>query len=211
MTEPSFSRRHLSAPPIATATATRMLHPVNASADKREYAVAVVGADRPGIAAALAESLHRAGANIEDSRMSILGGRFAVMMLVMLPRDADLESLRADLDGVRERLGLDAAVIDPVEGATGARPEPTHVLTVYGADHPGIVHAVCAALADQAVNIDDLATRLVGSPESPVYTMICELTLPGGLSPDDLNQVLARVGEQQGVEVVLRELDQDIL
>ncbi|MBI4896862.1 MAG: amino acid-binding protein [Actinobacteria bacterium] len=177
----------------------------------REYAVAVVGADRPGIAAALAEALHRAGANIEDSRMSILGGRFAVMMLVTLPPDAGLEALRDDLAGVRERLGLDAAVIDPVEGATTARPVPTHVLTVYGADHPGIVHAVCAALAQQAVNIDDLATRLVGSPEAPVYTMICELTLPGGLSPDDLQAALAQVGEQQGVEVVLRELDQDIL
>ena len=176
-----------------------------------EYAVAVVGADRPGIAAALAEALHRAGANIEDSRMSILGGRFAVMMLVSLPPEADIEALRADLGGVRERLGLDAAVIDRVEGAASARPEPTHVLTVYGADHPGIVHAVCAALAERQVNIDDLATRLVGAADAPVYTMICELTLPPELSPDELGAALAAVGEQQGVEVVLRELDQDIL
>lgn len=182
------------------------------SAMSSEYAVAVVGADRPGIAAALAEALHKAGANIEDSRMSILGGRFAVMMLVSLPEGADLDALRADLDSVRESLALDAAVIDAVEGsAAGARPEPTHVLTVYGADHPGIVHAVCAALAERQVNIDDLATRLIGSEDQPVYTLICELTLPAGLAPSELAAGLARVGEQQGVEVVLRELDQDIL
>lgn len=176
-----------------------------------EYAVAVVGADRPGIAAALAEALHRAGANIEDSRMTILGGRFAVMMLISLPGDSNLEALRADLDAVREKMGLDAAVIGRVEGAGGARPEPTHLLTVYGADHPGIVHAVCAALAARQVNIDDLATRLVGAEDAPVYTMICELTLPAALAPDDLNADLDRVGAQQGVEVVLRELERDIL
>ncbi|MBI5310446.1 MAG: ACT domain-containing protein [Actinobacteria bacterium] len=177
-----------------------------------QFAVAVVGGDRPGIAAALAAALHKAGANIEDSRMSILGGRFAVMMLVSLPDGADLEALRGDLAKVRDSLGLDAAVIDPVEGeGAGARPDPTHVLTVYGADHPGIVHAVCAALAERQVNIDDLATRLIGSEDAPVYTLICELTLPAGLSPSDLTADLTRVGEQQGVEVVLRELDQDIL
>lgn len=177
-----------------------------------QYAVAVVGGDRPGIAAALAAALHKAGANIEDSRMSILGGRFAVMMLVSLPDGADLAALRADLDVVRESLALDAAVIDPVDSSgAGARPDPTHVLTVYGADHPGIVHSVCAALADRQVNIDDLATRLIGSEEQPVYTLICELTLPRGLEPSALAADLARVGEQQGVEVVLRELDQDIL
>lgn len=176
------------------------------------YAVAVVGGDRPGIAAALAEVLHKAGANIEDSRMSILGGRFAVMMLVSLPPGADLAALRGDLETVRESLGLDAAVIDPVEGeGARGRPEPTHVLTVYGADHPGIVHAVCAALAERSVNIDDLATRLIGSDDQPVYTLICELTLPNALAPSDLAAGLARVGDQQGVEVVLRELDQDIL
>lgn len=177
-----------------------------------QYAVAVVGRDQPGIAAALAEALHRAGANIEDSRMSILGGRFAVMMLVRLADGADTGRLQGDLDAVRERLGLDAAVLSEIGDAAGSpRPEPTHVLTVYGADHPGIVHAVCAGLAARDVNIDDLATRVVGAVDAPVYTMICELTLPESLTPDELGADLARVAEEQGVETVLRELDQDIL
>lgn len=177
-----------------------------------QYAVSVVGRDQPGIAAALAEALHRTGANIEDSRMTILGGQFAVMMLVRLPDGADSAGLRGDLDAVRERLGLEAAVLSEIGDMTASpRPEPTHVLTVYGADHPGIVHAVCAGLAARSVNIDDLATRVVGAADAPVYTMICELTLPGSLTPDELNADLAGVAEEQGVEIVLRELDQDIL
>jgi glycine cleavage system transcriptional repressor len=177
-----------------------------------EYAVAVVGRDRPGIAAALAEALLKANANIEDSRMTILGGQFAVMMLVSLPESADEGALRADLDSVRERLGLETAVLREIaDRSADARPQPTHVLTVYGADHPGIVHAVCEALAARSVNIDDLATRVVGAEDAPVYTMICELTLPDGLDSGELADELAAVGAGQGLEVVLRELEQDYL
>jgi len=177
-----------------------------------DYAVAVVGRDRPGIAAALAKALLAARANIEDSRMTILGGQFAVMMLVALPEDADVEALRADLERVRADLGLETAVLREITESDGAaRPEPTHVLTVYGADHPGIVAAVCEALAAREVNIDDLATRVVGASDAPVYTLICELTLPPELDPAALDADLAEVAESQGVEVVLRELDRDIL
>lgn len=181
-------------------------------APSQGYAVAVVGRDRPGIAAALAGALLAAKANIEDSRMSILGGQFAVMMLVSLPAGADVAGLQVELDRVKSDLGLETAVLREIDDATGeARPAPTHVLTVYGADHPGIVAAVCDALAVREVNIDDLATRVVGSEDQPVYTLICELTLPGSLEPAALSADLDGVAVSQGVEVVLRELDQDIL
>jgi glycine cleavage system transcriptional repressor len=177
-----------------------------------DYAVAVVGRDQPGIAAALAQALLAARANIEDSRMTILGGQFAVMMLVSLPEDADVNSLQTDLEAVRDRLGLETAVLREIDDSAAAtRPEPTHVLTVYGADHPGIVAAVCETLAARNVNIDDLATRVVGAEENPVYTLICELTLPQTLDSHTLTTDLDGVAESQGVEVVLRELDQDIL
>ena len=177
-----------------------------------DYAVAVVGRDQPGIAAAVARALFESKANIEDSRMSILGGHFAVMMLVSLPADADVAALQTDLDGVRESLGLETAVLREIEHtAAAARTESTHVLTVYGADHSGIVAAVCETLADNKVNIDDLATRVVGSEEAPIYTLICELTLPAELDLAELSDEMDAVAVSQGVEVVLRELDQDIL
>lgn len=176
-----------------------------------KYAVAVVGRDKPGIAAAVADALYAAHANIEDSRMSILGGHFAMMLVVSL-EDGDAGELNAKLAHVRERMDLEHALAEQIEDATGeARPAPTHVLTVYGADHPGIVAAVCDALAARGVNIDDLATRVVGSEQEPVYTVICELTLPGELEPAALSADLDGVALDQGVEVSLRELDQDIL
>lgn len=176
-----------------------------------KYAVTVVGRDRPGIAAGVAEALLAAEANIEDSRMSILGGYFAMMLVVSLD-DAQAGLLNERLKAVCEQLGLDHAVAEAIAAAeSGQRPQPTHVLTVYGADHPGIVAAVCSALAARAVNIDDLATRVIGSQEQPVYTLICELNLPDELDPKKLSDDLEGVARKQGVEVSLRELDRDIL
>ncbi len=183
-----------------------------AEGSTREYAVTVIGRDQPGIAAAIAELLAGAEANIEDSRMTILGGHFAVMMLVSLPATVDEQELREGLAAVRERLSLEAAVLGAVADYSGTtRPESTHVLTVYGADHPGIVAAVCGELARHGVNIDDLATRVAEAGDVTIYTMICELTLPPQLTPDDLADSLKTVGEQQGVETVLRELGEEAL
>lgn len=176
------------------------------------YAVAVVGRDRPGIAAAVVRALYESRANIEDSRMSILGGHFAMMLVVSMEDGVNADGLNAELEKVRSSMNLEHALAQQIEDAgSDARPAPTHVLTVYGADHPGIVAAVCDALAARSVNIDDLATRVVGSAEAPVYTLICELTLPGSLEPAALSADLDGVAVAQGVEVSLRELDQDIL
>lgn len=146
--------------------------------------------------------------------MTILGGQFAIMMLVTVDDTADTGVLEAELDLVRERLGLDAVMVREVdERSAAARPEPTNVLTVYGVDHPGIVHAVCAALAEHGVNIDDLATRVGGDDDDApaIYTLICELTLPPAVTAEQLASALGEVGRAQGVEVALRPLDHDVL
>jgi hypothetical protein len=53
-----------------------------------ELAVTAVGADRPGIIARVTRVLYEHGGNLEDSSMTILGGHFAIMLLVDAPTDA---------------------------------------------------------------------------------------------------------------------------
>lgn len=164
------------------------------------FALSAIGRDRPGIVAGVAEALSRHGANIEDSQMRILGGHFAMMLLV---EAADEETLRADLGRVAESLGLDAVSLSPVDPA-GEAVAPTHLVTVYGSDHPGIVHAFAGALAARGVNITDLQTQLGGS----VYMMLLEVAVPAGV---DLERELLPVAGEQGVEVKVRELEHDEL
>ena len=179
----------------------------------RHFALAAVGRDRPGIVAAVTEVLLRHSLNIEDSQATILRGHFTMMLVVATPDDADEGGLRQELDGVRERLGLEALALSELEELDpAARPAPSHIVTLYGADHPGIVHAATAALAERGVDVTDMTTRLAGEGAGePLYALIMELALPAGADPDELGEALRRVGSDQGVEVSLRPLDTDAL
>ncbi|HKP91817.1 MAG TPA: ACT domain-containing protein [Thermoleophilaceae bacterium] len=179
----------------------------------RHFALAAVGRDRPGIVAAVTEVLLGHSLNIEDSQATILRGHFTMMLVVATPDDADEAGLRDDLDGVRERLGLEALVLSELEELDpGARPAPSHIVTLYGADHPGIVHAATAALAERDVDVTDMTTRLAGEGGGePLYALMMELALPASADADELGAALRRVGSDQGVEVSLRPLDTDAL
>jgi glycine cleavage system transcriptional repressor len=179
----------------------------------RHFAVTAIGRDRPGIVAAVSSVLLDHDGNVEDSQMTILRGRFTIMLIVSTPDGIDPVRLAADLDRARADLGLDALTLSEV-GDIGPEAEaaPSHVVSVYGVDHPGIVHAVTSALAGQDVNIIDLTTRLVGGEErEPLYAMMMEVALPEGLTVEAVEQSLAAVREQQGVDLTIRPLEQDVL
>jgi glycine cleavage system transcriptional repressor len=176
-----------------------------------EFAVTAIGRDRPGIVAAISRALFDLDGNIEDSQMSILRGHFAVMLIVQVPDSVGEETLAERLGGVRDQLGLEAITFNAVDELSAAPvPAATHVLTVYGADHPGIVAAVSSQLADLGVNITDLETRLTGAANAPLYTMMMELAL-GKAEPAEVDAALRRVAAQAEVDVSLRQLERDAL
>ena len=115
------------------------------------YALSAIGRDRPGIVAAITRVLLDLEGNVEDSQMSILRGHFAVMLIVALPESVAAEELERRVGEVRDELGLEAIAVSPVDELAAAGPVASHVLSVYGADHPGIVHAVSSALAERGV------------------------------------------------------------
>lgn len=174
-----------------------------------QFAISAIGRDRPGIVAAISGALLEVGGNLEDSRMANLGGHFAMMLTVHISA-SDAESLEAKLEAVRADLGLDAVSLSPIGEVGTESGGATHVLTVYGADHPGIVHSICTVLADQGANVTDLKTQLAGSEDNPLYVMIVELAL-GRTSEVELGQVLTTAGAQAAVEVSLLPLEVESL
>jgi glycine cleavage system transcriptional repressor len=141
--------------------------------------------------------------------MSILRGHFAVMLIVHVPDGADEEELASRLGGVRDELGLEAITFNPIDQVAATTPAATHVLTVYGADHPGIVAGVSATLAELGVNITDLETRLTQT-DSPLYMMVMELAL-GDVSAAKVEEALRETAGRAEVEFSLRELEADAL
>src|SRR4051795_7619120 len=128
-----------------------------------QLALSAIGRDRPGIVAEVTRALLGHSLNITDSQMAVLGGRFTMMLSVPLPEGTDLDLVREELARTSDRLALDAVALSPLaEAGDSPAQAPSHIVTVYGVDHPGIVHAVSARLAAREVNVTDLETRLVG-------------------------------------------------
>ncbi|HYZ92624.1 MAG TPA: ACT domain-containing protein [Actinomycetota bacterium] len=171
------------------------------------FALSAIGRDRPGIVAAVAEVLFEQGCNVEDSSMTLLRGNFAIMLVLASPQGATAASLTDALRPACEKMGLVFSVQDVEDTAHEAF--ATHVLTVYGADRPGILAKITELLAERHVNITDLNSRLVGA-EQPVYALLLELAIPEGAA-DDIERGLSEVTDEIGVDFTLRIREDDIL
>ncbi|MDQ4049106.1 MAG: ACT domain-containing protein, partial [Actinomycetota bacterium] len=164
----------------------------------RHLALSALGHDRPGIVAAVTAVLLRHGLNVEDSQMTILRGHFTMVLVVSGQDSLDVARLRSDLEDVGRDLGLEAVSLAEVADAGGAHPEPTHIIAVYGADHPGIVHAAARAVADADANITDLNTRLSEEGGSALYVLMMEVAAPTD-RVEALREALEAVGRAEGV------------
>ena len=175
------------------------------------YAVSAVGADRPGIVAAVTGVFLELGCNLEDTSMTILGGHFAMMLVVEAPQGKDAPHLEAALAGPATDFELVVAVRAIDDNVPSSPEGEAWTVSVYGSDRPGIVHRVALLLADSGVNIVDLSTRVIGDADRPVYAMILEVTLPATADPASLRSRLAELAADLGVECSLHPSEADIL
>lgn len=175
------------------------------------FALSAVGADRPGIVAAVTGALVEHGCNLEDTSMSILRGQFAMMLIVAGPDGLDVATLEDALAGPARALDLVVAVRSVAEDVPATLGGEAWAVAVYGADRPGIVHRFTSLLAGEGVNVVDLTTRVIGEPARPVYAMILEVTLPPGLDGAALTTRLDELAGELGVECSTHPSEADIL
>ncbi|GGM30239.1 MULTISPECIES: glycine cleavage system protein R [Micromonospora] len=168
-----------------------------------QLAITVIGRDRPGIVADVAEVLARLGANLTDSTMTRLRGHFAMTLICVGPTAAEAEAALAPLAADGQLLATVRAVTP--DGVTAPAGEP-YVLAVHGADRMGIVAAMTRVIAEAGGNVTDLSTRLAGS----LYVVVAEVELPSGTA-SELTAQLTRTAAELGVEATLRPADPDLL
>ena len=167
-----------------------------------EFAVTVIGHDRPGIIADVAEILARLGLNLTDSTMTRLRGHFAMTLVCAGPPGAEeIEAALAPLTAERTLL---VTVRSVAEEATLEPAGTHHILTVHGADRLGIVATLSRVVAEAGGNITDLSTRLSGR----LYVVVAEVDVT---DPQALDAALQPAAERLGVEVTLRPADADLL
>lgn len=169
------------------------------------FALTIVGRDRPGIVSQVTEILFKQGCNLADSSCSILGGQFAMILILGHPEFTDRESFGdafkpledADLSVALRVLKPGGEVRSNIEG-------DLCMISVYGSDKPGIVYRVANVLGEKQVNITDLNTKLVGTEERPVYVMVIEAALPEGVEEGDVDNWLAPIRNELQVDISVR-------
>jgi glycine cleavage system transcriptional repressor len=174
---------------------------------KRWFILSAVGRDRPGIVADLAQLVYDCEANLEDSRMTILGNEFAAILLCS-GAAADLERRLADGARRLEWENRLTIFLRPLEGEPRP-PVPAPGTRLYrveteGEDRAGIVARICRVLADRRVNIADLQSRTLPSPSGgAIYRMSIHAEVPDRLDVAELGKALDDAGQSIGVEVRL--------
>jgi glycine cleavage system transcriptional repressor len=143
--------------------------------------------------------------------MTILRGHFAMMLVVDTPAGLTPGELERALAGPAAELDLVVAVRALDDEVPVSPPGDAWTVSVYGVDRPGIVHRISGLLAEEAVNIVDLTTRVIGDPERPAYAMLLEVTVPPALDVDELGGRLRALARELGVECSLHPSDADIL
>lgn len=162
----------------------------------------LTGPDRIGIVDEVTRILLEAGGNVETSRMTRLGGEFAILLLLSIPP---------------ERLaGLDREIAAFAEQGYKVTTGPTSLsyaerfpgwlpcqIEIRGADHEGIVHEIAHILSQRGISIESMDTVTTRAPINgmPLFMMTAAVIVPPGLPGRDWEEELSEVGERLGVEI----------
>ena len=139
----------------------------------------LVGRDRPGIVDDVSSFLLERGANMEDSRMAVMGGRFSIVTLFSCTEQG-LEKIRSDLERLKE-LGFETSLHEADDPSTvSVHSELPLKMELTAMDHPGIVQKVVRILRSHMVNIRSMSTEVSRAPLSgaPMFALYLEGAVP---------------------------------
>ncbi|MCX5777998.1 MAG: ACT domain-containing protein [Elusimicrobia bacterium] len=176
---------------------------------KTNLAVSIIGKDQTGIVAEISKALFETGCNIEDSAMTLLRSEFAMILIISIPAAMRQSAVIDRLTAAAGKMKL-SCFIRPLKNAEHTvekQKGKPWVLSVYGADKPGIVHAVTALLAKQNINITNVQTKIIGTKNKPVYCMFLESFFPAKLSLAPFKSKLSATAARLNVTISINAAD----
>jgi glycine cleavage system transcriptional repressor len=170
-----------------------------ASSATTKAVIATVAEDRPGFVSELSELVLGLELNIEDSRMSVLGGEFAVLMSVA-GSEAAVAGLEDKLAAEAERGGFVYLFRRTTDRDTA--PGSQLMVVVDAMDQPGIVHRVTSFFSQRDVNIRELTTETERAAHTgaPVFNLKMQIELPEGEPVSGLQEGFRAFCEGEGLD-----------
>jgi glycine cleavage system transcriptional repressor len=165
--------------------------------------ISALGKDRPGIVDQLARIVFELDCNITDSRMTVLGGEFAVLILVEGPWNK-LAKLEDHLPEAQEELDLTI-----VSRRTGDRQVTADLLPyavdVVSLDHPGIVYNLASFFSQRQINIEDMSTASYSAAHTgtPMFSVRMSVGIPANIHIAALRDEFMEFCDAMNLDAVL--------
>ena len=168
------------------------------------YAIlTAIGSDRVGIVDDLTTSILDKRCNIEESRMSVLGGEFAVMLLLS-GASADIASLMEETARLADDLDLHTSMKETTPPKADPHMRP-YLIESVSLDTPGIVHSITALLRRHGINIENLETDTTAAPwtGAPMFVMRGRISIPPEVSLAALRDEVETLETDQNLDIKL--------
>ncbi len=176
---------------------------------KKYFAITAIGKDRPGIVSGVSKALYDLGTNIKDSSMTILGGEFAMILIVSTREEVDASDFESHFKELTDKIGLFISIKELDESDVHSK-KPSgipYIISVIGTDKPGIVYRVSNLLASKGINITDLNTKVIPGETAPVYTMIIEVDIPQYLDVTLLEEEFSTLEKEMAIDIGIKEIE----
>lgn len=144
--------------------------------------VSAIGSDRPGLVDQLTQPIQESNGNILDSRMTVLGGEFAILMLIQGGWDT-IARLEEMLPALQESIAL-TITTKRTESKPADEPVLPYMVSVVALDHPGIVNQLSGFFSKRQINIQSLETDSYHAAHTgtPMFSVNMNVQIPAGQS-----------------------------
>jgi glycine cleavage system transcriptional repressor len=174
--------------------------------DTSHLILTAVGPDRVGLVEKISEFIARHGCNIEDSKMAVFCGEFAVIALIS-GEGASLVKIARDYREIEIQTGLTISIKTPATRQATVAFLP-YKLTASSMDHPGIVHQISNVLSSMGINIESMETETYAAPVSgaPIFRLEAEIAVPITTNINSLRNRFVEIQREENIDIDLSAL-----
>jgi len=168
--------------------------------------ISALGADRPGIVDELSNIIYNHSLNIEDSRMTVLGGEFAVLLLVSGEQSA-INALQTQANDIEQALQMRLLIKVTAEPGSADNAIP-YAVEVAALDHPGIVNNIASFFSERDINIVNLQTESYSAPHtgSPMFALHMTVGISADTNIAKLRDAFMQVCDELNLDAELTNL-----
>lgn len=170
-----------------------------------ELVLTIIGRDRAGVVASLADVVQFHDANWKRSELAEIAGTFAGVVVVEVGDDR-VDELLTNLLILRDQ-GLHVTA-QQIEEPTDAPDADEVHLRLTGDDRPGVVHEISTAISDLGISISRLGTvtDLDGDDGAKRFEITARLSVPVGTDLDAVIDSVGKVAERLGISLDVEDL-----